>query len=317
MVNFQAWKANVLGKVLDSDGVPQDKGQCSQVPVSWAETLNPGVKWSDMLSPVTGVKDWAGKSTKYFTWIPNITTDINQLPLQGDIMVFDATPKAGYSDQFKNEYGHTGVCDSASATGYTIVQQNAPNYGESVNDSSYPWLLQPCLGWLRSVQVTAANITAPAAIPTPPQSSINVGKILILPKSINSWNVYNVDGPYDLPHAIHVLDPAASGGLNFKILADKGNGVYVINTPAFGDVAIWTQGTVATISSTVPATPIVFKDIVVQKGWGLEAVAVAAGIPNPASPTTWDKIAQANGSNDWQTFNKDLVPNQIVKVPLD
>ncbi|MGH7239941.1 MAG: hypothetical protein ACREHG_07730 [Candidatus Saccharimonadales bacterium] len=102
MGSFADWKASVLGKVLDSDNVPQDKGQCSQVPVSWAEYLNPGIKWSDMLTPVTGVREWAGKSTKYFTWVENNTEDINQLPLQGDIMVFDATPKKGFSDQYNN-----------------------------------------------------------------------------------------------------------------------------------------------------------------------------------------------------------------------
>lgn len=256
MADFITWKSSVLGQVLDTDKVKADAGQCSQVPISWAEYLNPGVAWSDMLPAVgsdAGVDQWAGKSSKYFTWIENNTSDVNQLPLQGDILVFGATPAKGYSNQFKNPYGHTGVCDSASPTGYTLVQQNAPNFGESVNDSSYVWKLNPCLGWFRPANQPANTAPLPSAA-TPsvqtsvPQNSINVGRTLNLPKSISSWHVYNPDGPYDLAHATHVLDPAEYGGLSYVIQADKGNGIYVIDTQMFGPQAIWTANTVATIT---------------------------------------------------------------------
>ena len=253
MADFQTWKNGVLGQILDSDQVPADKGQCSQVPVSWAEYLFPGVKWSDLLPAVgsdAGVDQWAGKNTKYFTWIANDTNDVNQLPMQGDIMVFGATPAKGYASQFKNPYGHTGVCDTASPTGYTIVQQNAPNFGESVNDSSYPWKLNPCLGWFRAVNQPAnvAPQPSPSTPVTQPANSINVGRTLNLPKSVSQWHVYNVAGPYDLAHATHILDPAQYGGLSYVIQKDLGNGIYAIDTQDFGQVAIWTKDTVATIS---------------------------------------------------------------------
>lgn len=252
MADFTSWKNSVLGHKLDTDGKVADNGQCTQVPLSWAESLFPGITWTDLLPPVESAKDWAEKSTKYFTWIANNHADVNQLPMQGDIMVFGATPASGYSNKFKNPDGHTGVCDSASVSGYTLIQQNAPNFGEVVNDSSYGWHVVPCLGWLRSVnQVTVAPNPAPVA---PPQASINPGQTLMLPaKNADGtpdsiWHLYHENGPYDYAHAIAVLDPAMYGGLHYQILGDKGNGIYVIQTEMFGRGAIWTHGTNATIS---------------------------------------------------------------------
>ncbi|MGH7239940.1 MAG: hypothetical protein ACREHG_07725, partial [Candidatus Saccharimonadales bacterium] len=83
--------------------------------------------------------------------------------------------------------------------------------------------------------------------------------------------------------------------MSYVIQADKGNGIYVINTQDFGRVAIWTEDTAATITDAMPGPAAVTKTVTVQAGWGLEAVAEAAGIPNPASPTTWQAIARANG----------------------
>lgn len=251
---FESWKNSVLGQVLDTDHVISDKGQCSQVPLSWAEALYPGVTWTKLLPAIgsnAGVDEWAGESTGYFTWIANNHADVNQLPMQGDIMVFGPTPESGYSDTFKNPYGHAGVCDSASVSGYTLVQQNAPNFGEAVNDTSYGWHVRPCLGWFRAINQV---VNAPNPAPIPPVSSINVGKTLTLPRTNADgtadtiWHTYNTTGPYDYAHATHILDPAEFGGLQYKILADKGNGVFVIQTQDFGQVAVWTHGTNATIS---------------------------------------------------------------------
>lgn len=246
MADYQAWKNSVLGKVLDSDHVAADNGQCTQVVISWGEQIYPGVAWQDLFPPVKAAKDMFNNyNKKYWLQIPNNRNDVNQLPLQGDILIFDKTPSQGYANQYDNPYGHAAVCDSASPTGYTIVQQNAPMPGEAVNDSSYAWKLNPCLGWLRPLN-QPANVT-PQPSPTPPQASSNVGKTLYLPKTIAQWHVYNVDGPYDLAHATHILNPAMFGGLSYKIVQDKGNGIYIIDTQDFGPVAIWTAGTVATI----------------------------------------------------------------------
>jgi hypothetical protein len=242
---FEIWKGEAL-----AEGVVGD-GQCVSLVVnnvnSWTAKLFPGITWTDYISSVkTANQLMQAGNSKYFLTIVNDHADVNQLPLQGDIMVFDSTPSKGYSDTVQNSAGHCGVCDSASASGYTLMQQNAPAIGQHVNDSSYAWNYRPCLGWLRPINQLAVT-SAPVA-------SANVGKTLTLPK-LNAnqtpdtvWHVYNVAGPYDLAHATHVLDPALYGGLKYVIQADMGNGIYVIDTQDYGQVAIWTEATNAVIS---------------------------------------------------------------------
>lgn len=239
MADLQAWENSVLGKVLDTDGLPKDKGQCSQVPISWAEDIFPGVTWAALLPEATYVEEWAGKSTKYFAWIANNPSDKNQLPLPGDILIFGATPAKGYTMTYENPGGHAAVCKSASISGYTIVEQNEP-LGSGVHDGSFAWTLRPCLGWFRAIN-TIVSTPAPAPVaPHPaaaPVMSVNVDKQLVFPSSVHSWWVYNVGGPYDQAHHTHVLTKAA--GLSYPIKRDLGNGLYVITTHDYGDVAVW------------------------------------------------------------------------------
>lgn len=251
MADLLAWKNSKLGQHLAVDGVKGDAGQCSQVPESWAMTEHPGVALGDLLPQLgadAGVKDWAGKSTKYYIWIENNHADVNQLPLPGDIGVSGATPAKGYTNKFKNDDGHTWVFGSASPSGYTAIQQNAPQDGQGVNETGYPWNYRPVLGWFREVAAAAQPTVAVTAAAVAPVNSVHVDRTLHLPASIAEWHVYNVDGPYDLAHATHVIKPKQFGGLSYVIQRDLGNGIYVIHTEDFGDVAIWTQGTVATIS---------------------------------------------------------------------
>jgi len=151
-MDYQGWKASVLGKVLGD-------GQCAAVVVnndqSYTAALFPGVNWESVFAPVESAKQLlTDNNTHYLVAIENDHNDPNQLPQQGDIMVFDSTPSAGYSDAYDNPYGHTGVCDGASSAGYTLVQQNAPYFGSPVNVTTYPWHFRPCLGWLRPVSVS-------------------------------------------------------------------------------------------------------------------------------------------------------------------
>ncbi len=66
-----------------------------------------------------------------------------------------------------------------------------------------------------------------------------VGKYLNLKPHMQSWAVYNENGPYTTAYKIGSLAPAQFGGLSYKILAEKGNDVYVIQTESFGRCAIW------------------------------------------------------------------------------
>lgn len=248
MIDIISWQNGVLGKVLDVTG--KDSGQCTQVVLDWGMALYPGVKWSALFPPVKSAKDmFAVYNKRYFMAIVNNHSDVNQLPMPGDIMIFDSTPQSGYSNQFKNPDGHAGVCISAGPSGYTLLQQNAPSSGAACNDTSYPWHYRPCLGWLRPL-----NLAPPVPVPPPPTSSGMVGKTLYLPAKNpdnspdSRWRVYHEEGPYDIPHAVAALNPAKFGGLQYTILADKGNGIYAIQTQMFGRVAIWTRNTNATIS---------------------------------------------------------------------
>lgn len=231
---YTDFKARVLaGKTVVGDG------ECVSLVVNnsaaYIEALFPNVNWTLIIPPVPDARLMAGKTNQYVTWIKNDVNDPNQLPQQGDIMVFDGTPKAGYTNTFNNPYGHTGICDSADPSGYNLLQQNSPAYRNVPNVKYFPWKFRPCLGWLRP------NLSAPA--PTPPPPAVPTGKTVFLPPTTGPWHLYNVDGPYN-PNGYYkgLLVPSQFGGLTYKIVEDKGNGVLVINTQMYGQGAIWTKG---------------------------------------------------------------------------
>lgn len=231
MSSYTDFKAQVLGKVLGD-------GQCVAEVVNnsqaYVEYLFPGVNWTTIIAPVPDARLMAGKSNQYLQWVANDHNDPNQLPPQGAIGVFDYTPQAGYTNQTYNPSGHTGVFDEADSGGYGLLQQNSPSYGSAVNVTHYSWKFRPCLGWY--IPQTGAPAPAPAPTPTP------TGKTIFLPPTTGPWHLYNVDGPYAPNAAKALLYPSAYGGLTYAIQADKGNGIYVINTQMFGQGAIYTKG---------------------------------------------------------------------------
>lgn len=176
-MDYQTFKNGVLGQVIGD-------GECVSLVVNndraYAENLFPGVTWTNMISPVEGARQLLGAANgQYFQAVQNDHNDPNQLPPVGAVLVFDATPQAGYTNGFNNPYGHTGLCDSADANGYTILQQNSPTSGAAVNLKWYPWNFRPCLGWLIPVVPTpqetpnvqettpAPTSETPAATPDP------------------------------------------------------------------------------------------------------------------------------------------------------
>jgi hypothetical protein len=234
---YPSFKASVLGKGLVTvQGIKNPYGiECVTLDWAYAAALFPTVSISRSITLGNANTLFANANTAYFQKIVNDVNNPNQIPTQGDVMVFAGTPAPGYTNTFSNPYGHTGICDSATPAGYTLLQQNAPTNNAPVNLTTYPWRFRPCIGWMRPVITTA-----------PPSG--NVGKTVTLPANNTYWHTYNPDGPYDLAHAQHVLSPAAYGGLSYIIVADKGNGVYVIKTDFFGLQAIWTEGTNAVVS---------------------------------------------------------------------
>lgn len=230
-MNYQDFKSRVVGRIIGD-------GQCVSLindnSSAYVEYLFPGVNWTSVMAPVVSAKQLAGKSNSYLQWVANDHNNPNQLPSQGDIMVFDATPQAGYTNSFNNPDGHTGVCESASSSGYTLLQQNAPRSGDPVNATFYPWKFRPCLGWYRP-------LTPPAPAPTPAPS----GHTITLPATTGPWHLYKVGGPYNSSNPANVkglLWPSRFGGLTYSIVENLGNGIYVIDTRDYGRGALWTNG---------------------------------------------------------------------------
>lgn len=241
---YQQWKTTVMGQRLNPDGVKADLGQCSQVDISYGEALFPGVPWYQLFPPTPNAKDFGNvHNGTYFTWIVNDHNNPNQLPEQGDIGVFDATPQTGYTNTFNNLSGHTGVFDSASPSGYTLTQENAPVSGEGVNITEYAWHFRPCLGWLHP---NLPNIPSP--VPTPPNVSL-IGKILYL-HPVSVWHVYKVGSQPILSNTIGYLvpknynhGPSGEPGLTYPILGvSKYPNTVTIKTDTYGMVDIYVDG---------------------------------------------------------------------------
>lgn len=145
---YQSWKPTVVGHGVDIDKAYGD--QCVDVDLSYGLALFPGVAWSVVFPPTQYAKSLgATHNPKYFDWIENDHNNPNQLPIQGDILVSDATPQAGYTNQFPNVGGHTGVIDSCNSATYTMVQQDGSNPDGITFIQTVAWRYRPVLGWLR------------------------------------------------------------------------------------------------------------------------------------------------------------------------
>ena len=234
---YTDFKASVLGERIGD-------GQCVSLVVNnsnaYIEHLFPGVNWTQIIAPVPSAKLMANKGNTYLQWIANDHNNPNQVPSQGDIMVFDATPQKGYTNTFNNPDGHTGICDSANTAGYSLLQQNSPNLNAPANVTYYPWKYRPCLGWYRP--------QTPGTTPTPVPVQAPSGHSIFLPPTTGPWHVYNVGGPYNPAQAKGLIVPSQFGGLTYQIVNDRGNGVYTINTQMYGQGDIWTKGSDVVIS---------------------------------------------------------------------
>lgn len=239
MADFNSWKYAVLGSGLDIDHAYGN--QCVDVALSWGQALFPGVPWSKVFPPVASAKDmFAAANTEFFEKIVNNHSDPNQLPQQGDIAIFDATPAAGYSNQLRNPDGHTGVVDSASAAGIYLVQQDGSNPAGRCFESLRPWRYSPCIGWLRPKA---------SPVPPPPAPPATAGKTLHLPANVATWRVYPLNKAPRVGNECGFLLPSKFGGLSYAIEANPYPNVYTITTQAFGRVNIYAgPDTVATIS---------------------------------------------------------------------
>jgi len=104
-----------VGKSIDNDGYPIGATkQCTDLVATYIKEV-----WGQPMSIVfpANAIDIIDRHNDNYETIKNDFNDINQVPLQGDIIVFGATPS--------NPYGHTGIVDSANGQKVTVFEQNA------------------------------------------------------------------------------------------------------------------------------------------------------------------------------------------------
>lgn len=216
-------------------------GECVALVVNnsraYVEYLWPGVNWTKIIASVYGARSlMEAFNPAYWTVEYNDHNNPNQLPPVGAVMVFDGTPAAGYTNQFINPNGHTGMNDGADGSGYNLFQQNAPAYRQKPNVTHYNWKFRPCIGW------ATPKLTADPT-PAPPPVVIPGTHTIYLPPTTGPWHLYPEGGPYTYAAAgNHLLVPANFGGLTYDILADRGNGIYTIQSQNFGRGDLYTRG---------------------------------------------------------------------------
>lgn len=142
-----------------------------------------------------------------------------------------------------------------------LVAMLEKKYGHKMN--LYPhskWFATSCPGSIdinrirREADAAATGGALPPATPAPaPAPAVpSAGKQTVrLPASVATWAAYKVGSAYrkGTSDQVGTLLPAKFGGLTYDIVENRGN-VAVIDTQAYGRVAIWVQDTEAIISSS-------------------------------------------------------------------
>lgn len=148
---YQGWRNTVLGqKITQVAGETNPYGvQCVTLVWDYVHILFPTILLKNSISLGNADTVFANSNPVLFAKVINDHNNVNQLPIQGDIVIFDKTPIKGYTNTFSNPNGHIGICESSSSGGYSLLQQNAPNEGQNINIAEYSWKYRPCIGWLR------------------------------------------------------------------------------------------------------------------------------------------------------------------------
>jgi hypothetical protein len=196
-MSYATWRNQTIGQRIDIDHTGDF--DCTDIPKTWAVYLFGN--WTTTLGYGNAKDIYANANPKYWQKIPNDKSNANQLPQQGDVMVFGPTPAAGYTNQYDNPYGHTGVVDSATSSGYTIIQQ-ASGTNAAASARYWAWKYRPCIGWLR---------------PIPQVSTPQGGDMLTRQNIIDEYQVNRGAAPSEAEIAAHLNGGTwASLSLGFK-----------------------------------------------------------------------------------------------------
>lgn len=159
-MNYASWRS----KILNSPPIDIDNSgdfDCVDVPKDYAISLFPGVRWQDSIGYGNAKDLFIGANPKYFEKIPYRK---GLIPKQGYVAVFGATPAPGYTNQYVNPDGHTGVIDSANGSIYTLIQQDSGT-GEKPHLATWPWDYRPPIGFLRPIVVNTVKEEVMAMTP--------------------------------------------------------------------------------------------------------------------------------------------------------
>lgn len=105
------------------------------------------------------------------------------------------------------------------------------------------------LGW--SEDIDGVRVAEPSSAPEPSPSP-TTGQTINLPATSGPWHLYKPGGPYNPNNAadvVAVVHPAdyAPEGLTYPIVAELGNGIVRINSPAHGIADLYTLGSTVII----------------------------------------------------------------------
>lgn len=235
---YQAAKPSIKGQKIDVDKAYGD--QCVDVVLYLAQKYFPGVAWQILIPVVPSAKLLGSHhNDKYFEWIPNDHNNPNQLPIQGDFLVFDATPQAGYSNQTKNPDGHTGPLDSCDTDGYTLLMQDGSNPSGVAFLQHQSWKFRPCLGWLRP-RLAATAKPAPAKPVSKPVAKPAAKQTITLPETTGPWHLRDKN---NFNKVLGVIDPRVfKRDLTYTILGHPSQYLYTIQSEDYGIGNIDVQG---------------------------------------------------------------------------
>jgi hypothetical protein len=150
-----------------------------------------------------------------------------------------------------------------------LIASLEKRYGHRL--SIYPhskWFATACPGSIDLARLRReADAASGAALPSAPATPVVPTPVpaaskqtVHLPASVATWRAYKVGSAYrpNTSDQVGLLLPSKYGGLTYDIVQNLGN-VVVIDTNAFGRIAIWVAGTEARISSSAvnaqPASP--------------------------------------------------------------
>ncbi len=162
--------------------------------------------------------NWVGNTETLFKEKGHLFEEINRSQIQrGDIFI------SGYEGMSAGKFGHTGIVYDSNR----IIHCNYADNGISItgisNRTGSP------VRWFRIKDSGNSKVLKQ-----------ETNQVVILPKSVKSWRVYPIEGPYQIGSEIGTLEPSKFDGLIYTVDEWLIEGsVASIQTESFGRVAIY------------------------------------------------------------------------------